>query len=167
MAGLKDVIDYKYEVINAIANSQEIMGLMFDDPNIDMDNDLVYNVRNDNLVDHSFTDDTWTQEKTAIFVECRLNDILTYSVKEMSVVIQIISPNSYIKLDRQVFKGRKGNRNDNIAVAIANLLESEDCGEIDSTIGDLELRECSPVTAPNGFASTQLVFDSSNFRVTE
>lgn len=164
MSGLKDVIDYKYEVINEIANSQEIMGLMFDDPDIDMDDDLVYNVRNDNLVDHSFTDDTWTQEKTAIFVECELSENQSMTVKNMAIIVQIISPNSYIKLDRKKFKKRKGNRNDNIAVAIADLLDGEDCGEIGSTIGEIDLAECSPVTAPNGFTSVRLLFTASNFR---
>mgnify|MGYP004469986923 FL=1 len=164
MAGLKDVIDYKYEVINAIANSQEIMGLMFDNPNIDMDDDLVYNVRNDNLVDHSFTDDTWTAERTAIFVECKMTDLQTVTVKEMAIVIQIISPNGYIKLDRMKFKKRKGNRNDNIAVAVANLLDGADCGNIGSTIGEIQLVESAPVAAPNGFSSVQLVFESENFR---
>lgn len=164
MAGLKDVIEYKYDVINEIANCQEVMGLMFDDPNIDMDGDLVYNVRNDNLVDHSFTDDTWTQEKTAIFVECKLTDMQSITVNKMAIIIQIISPNSYIKLDRKKFKKRKGNRNDNIAVSIANLLDGEDCGEIGSTIGEIELVECAPVAAPNGFSSVQLVFSASNFR---
>lgn len=164
MSGLKDVIDYKYEVINEIANSQEIMGLMFDDPDIDMDDDLVYNVRNDNLVDHSFTDDTWTQEKTAIFVECELSENQSITVKNMAIIVQIISPNSYIKLDRKKFKRRKGNRNDNIAVAIADLLDGEDCGEIGSTIGEIDLVECSPVTAPNGFTSVRLLFTASNFR---
>lgn len=164
MSGLKDVIDYKYEVINEIANSQEIMGLMFDDPDIDMDDDLVYNVRNDNLVDHSFTDDTWTQEKTAIFVECELSENQSMTVKNMAIIVQIISPNSYIKLDRKKFKRRKGNRNDNIAVAIADLLDGEDCGEIGSTIGEIDLVECSPVTAPNGFTSVRLLFIASNFR---
>ena len=164
MAGLKDVIDYKYEIINEISNSQEIMGLMFDDPDIDMDSDLVYNVRKDNLVDHSFTDDTWAQEKTAIFVECKMTKNLSMTVKEMMIVIQIISPNSYIKLDRKKFKRRKGNRNDNIAVAIADLLDGECCGDIDSTIGDIDLVDCAPVTAPNGFSSIQLTFVSANFR---
>lgn len=164
MSGLKDVIDYKYEVINEIANSQEVMGLMFDDPDIDMDDDLVYNVRNDNLVDHSFTDDTWTQEKTAIFVECELSENQSMTVKNMAIIVQIISPNSYIKLDRKKFKKRKGNRNDNIAVAIADLLDGEDCGEIGSTIGKIDLVECSPVAAPNGFTSVRLLFTASNFR---
>lgn len=164
MTGLKDVIDYKYEVINEISNSQEIMGLMFDDPDIDMDSDLVYHVRDDNLVDHSFTDDTWTQEKTAIFVECKMTGTSTSTVKNMAIIIQIISPNSYIKLDRQKFKRRKGNRNDNIAVAIADLLDGEDCGEIGSTIGEIELDECAPTIAPNGFSSVQLVFTAYNFR---
>lgn len=164
MSGLKDVIDYKYEVINEIANSQEIMGLMFDDPDIDMDDDLVYNVRNDNLVDHSFTDDTWIQEKTAIFVECELSENQSTTVKNMAIIVQIISPNSYIKLDKKKFKKCKGNRNDNIAVSIANLLSGEDCGEIGSTIGEIVLVECSPVTAPNGFTSVRLLFTASNFR---
>lgn len=163
--GLKDVIDYKYEVINEITNSQKIMSLMFDKPNIDMDDDLVYNVRNDNVLDHSFTDDTWSQEKTAIFVECKMTDVPTASVKNMVIVIQVISPNSYIKLDRKKFKGYKGNRNDNIAVAIADLLDGEDCGlSINSTIGEIDLIECAPTVAPNGFSSVQLVFEASNFR---
>lgn len=160
MAGLKDVIDYKYEVINKIASSQEIMGLMFDDPNIDMDSDLVYHVRNDNLVDHSFTNITWAQDKTAIFVECRMTELATDTMKSMELIIQVISPNGYINLDRQKFKRRKGNRNDNIGVAIANLLDDFDCG----TIGGLNLEECAPVTAPNGFTSIQLVFAAENFR---
>ena len=160
MAGLKDVIDYKYEVINKIASSQEIMGLMFDDPNIDMDSDLVYHVRKDNLVDHSFTNITWIQDKTAIFVECRMTELATDTMKSMELIIQVISPNGYINLDRQKFKRRKGNRNDNIGVAIANLLDDFDCG----TIGGLNLEECAPVTAPNGFTSIQLVFAAENFR---
>lgn len=160
MAGLKDVINYKYEVINEIASSQEIMGLMFDDPDIDMDSDLVYHVRNDNLVDHSFTNITWTQEKTAIFVECRMTELDTDTMKSMEIIIQVISPNGYINLDRQKFKRRKGNRNDNIGVALAELLDEFDCG----SIGGLNLEECAPVTAPNGFTAIQLVFTAENFR---
>ena len=159
-SGLSDVIEYKYDIISEIANSQAIMGLMFDNPDIDMDDDLVYNVRNDNLLDHSFTDDTWVQEKTAIFVECRMTALPTSTVKDMSVIIQIISPNGYIALDRKKFKGRKGNRNDNIAMEIGNLIDEFDCG----AIGDLALIECAPVTAPNGFSALQLHFTTSDFR---
>lgn len=160
MSGLKDVIDYKYKIINEIANSNTIMGLIFNDPNIDMESDLVTNVRDDNIVDHSFTDDTYTQDRTAIFVECKMLELPSATIKNMGVYIQIISNNGYIKLNRQNFKGIKGNRNDNIAVEIAELIDGFDCG----AIGELALEECAPITAPNGFSSLQLSFTTANFR---
>lgn len=163
MTELTDIIDYKSKAISSIANSKEIMGLLFDDPDISMDGDLVRNVINSSLLDHSLADDTLVQDKTAIFVECKLTGNRSFTVNEMAMIIQIVSPNSYMRLDSQKFKGRKGNRNDNIAVAIVDLFEQDEF-EISSTIGNTELSEHYPITAPNGFSAIQLTFIVSNFR---
>ena len=164
MAGLNDAIDCKNEIINAIAASKEIMGLIFDDPNIDMNGDLVNNVRDNYLFDHSFNGDAWTKEKTAIFVECQLSDVPTRSIKKMEVIIQIASPSSYLKLENEGFKARKGNRNDNIAVAIAGLLENENDSDVDTIIGELELGSCLAASFPSGSDALQMNFTSYNFR---
>ena len=159
MTGFKNVINCKNNVINKIAQSKEIMGLIFDDPDIDMNGASVKNILYNNIFNYGFSGNTFSAEKTAVFIESKVNAI-TESVKNISIIIQIVSPNSYIKLNGEELNNKNCNRNDNIAVAISDLLDDFDCG----SIGGLNLEECSPDISSGTFSSLKMIFTTKDFR---
>lgn len=155
---LDPLIDYKEDIIDMITSDQTIMGLVFDDPNIDMDGDDVFNVRKTNIFDHSYSDNTVQTDKVLILVETGLISVVSKEVNTFEVQIQVICARNYMPLDHSKFKGLRGNRRDNVLRFIAQQLYDARLG-----IGALRLVDVGPVDVPRGFTSMRMTFHSSDF----
>lgn len=156
MATFDAVIKFKYQAIDEILRSQDIMSLMFDTPNIDMDCDAVYNAETHNVYDYSFCDDTFAADKAVLFIESALTNRPSEHFGRVNLIIQVMCNNNYVSLPKTKFKGMLGNRIDNICQSIIRLID----GSTEYGIGRLYLSDCQPCSAPNGFAAKQLVFTS-------
>lgn len=155
---IDQLIDYKEEIIGKLMSDQMIMGLVFDDPTVDLDGDQVANVRATNLFDHSYSDNTVQTDKVLILVETGLLSVLSKEVNTFEVQIQVICARNYMKLDGRKFKGLRGNRRDNVLRYIAQCLFEARLG-----LGVLKLVDCGPVDVPKGFTSMRLVFQTDDF----
>lgn len=157
---MDEIIDYKDLAIKKIIAFQPIMGLIFDDPNIDMESDEVYHARDRNIKDYGVDPDTIQTDKAIIFVQASMLDNKNTNFKDMAVTISIVCNCNYVKLDYTKFKGTKGNRLDNIARQIVLALDDE---EQEYGIGSLTLVQCHPVSVPTGFTAVELVYEVPEF----
>lgn len=154
------IIDYKDLAIKKIIAFQPVMGLLFDDPNIDMESDEVSCAREHSIKDYGVNLDTIQTDKMIIFVQASMLDNNNTNFKDMAITISIVCNCNYIKLDYTKFKGIKGNRLDNIARQIALALDDE---AQEFGIGSLTLVQCHPVAVPTGFSALELVFEVPEF----
>ena len=156
---LSQIIEYKHEVMKAIKASPEIISLMANIPNIDMDSDEACDILENNFFDYSFCDDTFQSDKAVVFVEVAMQSRPSVQFKGLKVMVQVICNKGYAKLDGKLFLGTLGNRRDNIAIEISNVLD----GSAEFGVGDLLLTDCEPVSTPNGFTGIGLTFDAVDF----
>lgn len=162
MAGvshLDEIIDYKNNVINTIASSQPIVGLILDDPNINMERDKAYSVYDNNLFDYNYVDDTQMQASALIMVEVEVPRISTDTVKDMVLYVQVVVSKDYMTLKPSIFKGIKGNRRDNIVRQVDLLLD----GSRGFGIGKLKLESVVIANVPDGYTSTMLTYTVPDF----
>ena len=152
------LIDYKEDIIDSLTKDPVIMGLLFDDPDIDLESDQVENVRATHIFDHAYSDNTVQEDKVLILVETGLLSVLSKEVNTFEVQIQVICARNYMKLDGRKFKGLRGNRRDNICRFIAQMLFGERLG-----LGVLKLVDCGPADVPRGFTSLRMVFQTDDF----
>lgn len=154
-----ELVEYKYKIVNSIEESQSIMSLLVGKQNIDMDSEIVYDACDKQIFDYSFVIDTQLTEKPIILVEVETRNRPNTTYKNISVFIQVICHKDNLKLNG--FKGVKGNRRDNLARQLANLLD----GRKDFGIGKLVFTDCYVVSVPSPYTSLMLVFEVPNFVV--
>lgn len=157
---LDDIIEFKYAVIKSITSSKKVMGLLLNDPNIDLDGDDALDALKNNIFDFDYVDRTIQRSDAFIMVDTEMVKPSSGSMNVWHVYIQIVSEKGYNALDKKIFKGVKGNRKDNIAREVDLLLNGRD----DFGIGKLTLKSVSPSTVPESFTSTLLTYVISDFR---
>ena len=157
---LDEIIDYKDTAIRKMLESQEIMSLIFNTPNIDMESDNVYEAKETTFFDYGINPDTIQTDKVSIYVQASMIGRLNDNFKSMAMTISIVCNVKYIKLDKKMFKGRKGNRIDNIARQIVVALDDDNQ---EFGIGELALTQCRPVSVPQGYTAVELAYQVSDF----
>ena len=155
---IDELINYPAKIINAIAESQEIVGLIFDDPDIDMSSELAESVR-DHLYDYNYIDDTVQEDGVLIMVDSDIVDMPNPNIATIEVYIQIVVNKHYMRLDASKFKGVKGNRRDNITRQIDLLLR----GRRDFGISRFELESAITASVPKKFTSKMLTYAVSDY----
>lgn len=155
---IDQLIDFKEDVIEMMMADKELMGLVFDDPDIDLDSDEVFNVRDTNIYDHSYSDETVQTDGVIILVETELIGVLSKEINSFNIIIQVIVARNYMKLDTRRFKGLRGNRRDNVIRRIEMLLHDKRL-----SLGRLSLIDCGPVDVPRGFTSVRMVLSCDDF----
>ena len=155
---LKSIRDYKYQAISQMRASKEVMGLILNNPDINMSSEETFLAQENSFIDHNFCDDTFQSDKVVIFVEGAMVRRPSDRFMMGELYIQIVCNKDYISLNTDVFKGVLGNRNDNLASLISGIL---DLNTDDAYgVGNLVLVECSPKQVPSGFSSLMLVFQT-------
>lgn len=156
---LDEIIDYKKDIIKKLGLSKEVVGLLLDDPDIDMGSDKAYKVFDDNLFDYNYVDDTQSSTKPLIMVDVEIASIPTDTIKDMYIFVQVAVPKLQMKLDGKKFTGVKGNRKDNLLRQIDLLLNNS----LDFGIGRLKLDRVNVAVVPDSYTSTLLTYSISDF----
>lgn len=157
---LDDMTRYKEAVIRKIAVSQKVIGLLLNDPNIDLDSDEANDVIDRNIFDYDYIDRTVQRADAYIMVDSELDYPTSGSMNQWRVYVQVVCAKAFNSLDHKIFKGVPGNRRDNLAQEIDALLN----GERFIGIGDLELLSAAPASVPDTFTSMLLTYRVHDFR---
>ena len=156
---LDEIIDYKKTIINKIGLSKDVVALLTDNPLIDMDSDVAYDVFDKNLYDYNYVDDTQTADTSLVMVDVEVPSVPTGTIKDLYVFVQVVVPKAQMKLDVTKFNGVKGNRKDNLLRQIDLLLNnSEEFG-----LGGLKLESVRIAAVPDKYTSTLLTYSISDF----
>ena len=157
---LDDMTRYKEAIIRKIAASQKVIGLLVNDPMIDMDSDEANDIIDRNIFDYDYIDRTVQRSDAYIMVDSELDYPTSGTMNQWRVYVQIVCAKTFNSMDHKIFKGVSGNRRDNLAQEIDALLN----GERFIGIGDLELLSAAPATVPDTFTSMLLTYRVHDFR---
>lgn len=157
---LADMTLYKEEIIRKIASSQSVIGLLVNDPHVDMDGDAANDIIDRNIFDYDYIDRTVQRSDAYIMVDSELDYPTSGTMNQWRVYIQIVCAKTFNALDHKVFKGVSGNRRDNLAQEVDVLLN----GQRFIGIGQLELISAAPATVPDTFTSMLLTYRVHDFR---
>lgn len=155
---IDQLVDYNQLVVNRILSSQNVMGLIANDPSLDLDSDAAAEWE-DHVFDHAWVDDTVQEAGAFITVDVDIPEMSSGTIKQMRVYIEILVSKNYMKLSPSRFKGCKGNRRDNIVRQVDLLVN----GSYDFGIGRLDLKNIRTVTTANKFAGKLLTYEVSDF----
>ena len=157
---LDDMTLYKEAIIRKIAASQKVIGLLVNDPMIDMDSDEANDIIDRNIFDYDYIDRTVQRSDAYIMVDSELDYPTSGTMNQWRVYVQIVCAKTFNSMDHKIFKGVSGNRRDNLAQEIDALLN----GERFIGIGDLELLSAAQATVPDKFNSILLTYRVHDFR---
>lgn len=157
---LDDMTLYKEAIIRKIASSQKVIGLLVNDPMIDMDSDEANDIIDRNIFDYDYIDRTVQRSDAYIMVDSELDYPTSGTMNQWRVYVQIVCAKAFNSMDHKIFKGVSGNRRDNLAQEIDALLN----GERFIGIGDLELLSAAPANVPDTFTSMLLTYRVHDFR---
>lgn len=161
MPNLDPAIDYASNIVKKLAQSQKVVALIFDDPDIDMDGSKAQSVCDTRIFDYNFVDETVKEVGAYILVEADVVKRPTGATNRYEINIYVVCHKTYMKLDPKKFKGMRGNRRDNISRCIDELLE----GSREFGIGKLHLVGFDTVGAPMKMSARQLVYLTPEFAV--
>ena len=155
---LDDLINYKENVIRSISESQKVLSLISNNPNI-----VVGSAEAEDIVDNHIYNFDYvpTTQQTSTAVVLIDSDMVraTSTTKRVELYVQIIVSKNYMDLRGQGFIGLKGNRRDNLIRFIDLLISnSQDYG-----IGRLNLESAITAKVPDDFTSKLLTYVTPNF----
>lgn len=152
---LDEMVDYKYEVMSKLQANQMVMGIMSDNPNIDLESDEAEELCNNHFHDYLFIFDTVETARADVMVESTVLDV-DGAIKSMEIYVQVSVSANYMKMN---YPGIKGNRLDNLCRYIDLALR----GSRDFGIGRLQLEDCTIDAVPDDFVSKMLVYKIPDF----
>ena len=155
---LDELINYKAKIINTLGSSQEVMGLIADDPNIDLNSEEADRILTDNIKDFNYLSDTTQKASAFILVDVEIPKISSGTIKDMVAYVQVVVNKDYMKLG-DAFKGVKGNRKDNLVRQVDLLLN----GQRGYGISRLDLEQVTVVSVPDTYTSTLLTYEVVDF----
>lgn len=159
---LDEIVDYPGLVILKLLENQLISDLLVNFRNADID-DLEDNDGNwKYFFDWDHIPETTQEVKAAFCIDTDIVSIPNTTTKRLELYVSVYCSQAYMKLNRQIFKGVKGNRINNlIRQADKTLRGSRDFG-----IGKLELKNVLTVTSGNtAFAKKVLTYSIPNFNL--
>ena len=155
---IDELVDYSYKARSLIINNQEIMALIADDPNYDLDGDTADEIEA-RVKDHDYVDETTLIADAYVMVETEMTNLSSPTMKTMYLYVNVVLSKKFMDMNPKKFKGYKGNRRDNIARLINNLLnDNRDFG-----VGDLKLISATVGSVPTGFTSRILTYEVPSF----
>lgn len=157
---LDDLIGYKEAVIRKITQSATVIGLLLDDPSVDMTSDAANDIIDRNIFDFDYVDRTIQRSDAYIMVDSELDRPTSGTMNQWYLFVQVVCSKTYNTLDHKLFKGVNGNRRDNLAKQIDLLLN----GERFIGIGRLELVSVAPASVPDTFTSMLMTYRVVDFR---
>lgn len=143
-------------IINKLASSKEVTGLILNNQNIDMaseDAEKVY----DHLYDYDYVDDTIQEACTVVTVCADMARASSPTMKHIKIYIHITCSKDIMRL--KGFRGVKGNRAMNIVRQIDLLLN----GSREFGIGRLQLEQITNSVTTKPFASVLMTYSIEDF----
>lgn len=131
---------------------------MADTPNIDLDGEYADNITA-RVKDHDYVDETCLTANAYVSIESEVLNLNTPAIKSMALYVQVICSKEYMSIDPKLFPGIKGNRRDNIARLVDNILNDE----LGYGIGGLKLTSASIASVPTGYTSRLLTYEVPSF----
>ncbi len=156
---LDEIISYKDKIIKEIGLSKEVVGLLLDNPNINMESDEAYSVFDNNLYNYNYIDETQTSARSLIMVDIEIPAILTGTIKDIYIYVQIAVPKETMVLDTSKFAGIKGNRKDNLLRQVDLILNNQS----GFGIGKLFLQSVTVASCPSKYTSSLLTYSIPSF----
>lgn len=153
---LDPIIDYKYNVISALQNAPEIIGLITNKQNIDLESQSAIDSMNDNFHDYLYVDETAQEARADLMIEAVATKINSGTIQTLELYVQVLVSKNYMDLK---FKGVKGNRLDNLCRYVDLYLR----GSRDYGIGALQIQDCLLNAVPQDFVSKMLVYEIKDF----
>lgn len=157
---LDDLITYKEKVIEALATSPEVMGLLANNPEIDLEGEETENLLERNIFDYDYVDGTMEHHDAYIMVDAELIQPTSSTFNKWYLYVQVVCAKAFNDIDKKLFRGLKGNRRDNIARYVDVLLN----GSREFGVGKLVLQSAAPATVPEKFTSMLLTYEIRDFR---
>ena len=157
---LDDLIAYKENVIMAMSQSQDVMGLLANDPAIDLDSEKAEDLLERNIFDYDYIDGTLERHDAYIMVDDELVQPSSGTFNRWLLYVQIVCAKTFNDIDKKLFRGVKGNRRDNLARSVDALLN----GSRDYGVGKLVLMSVAPANVPDKFTSLLLTYEIRDFR---
>lgn len=155
---IDELIDCSQMIVKAILNSKEVMGLIANNPDIDLDDPNIAEWE-EHVFDHAWVDDTVQEAGAFVTVDVDIPDVPTGTIKDVRIYVEVLVSKAYMKLTPSLFKGVRGNRRDNIARQIDLLIN----GSKDFGIGRLDLASVMTTNTTNKFTGKLLVYEVNNF----
>jgi hypothetical protein len=162
LTNLDEIVDYPDKIALALSQDQTIVGLLLDNPNIDMINDEPKTLGTQ-IFDYNFFPDTQTDSLSYITIDTVVSNGKNDTTKMLNIIVTVISNKTNMKLEPTIFQGVAGNRRDNLIRYTDLVIRRMD----NLGIGKLQLSPRTPI-APVSIGSTnytakQLVYEIPNF----
>lgn len=157
---LSDGIRYKTEVIRQICASQPIIGLLGNDPDIDLGSEEASFLMDTTIYDFNYISKTVERADAFIMVDSDMISPTSGTMNAWELYVQIVCHKEYVSLDPSIFKRVVGNRLDNLTCEVDQVLN----GTRLFGIGQLELSSCTTAVVPDSFSSKMLTYRINEFR---
>jgi len=155
---LDEIIEYINKVAIALSTSQEVVSLITNDPATPPEDvDLI----GSHIFDYDYVDDTTVETSAFICLDVEIPRVQNENIKDIELKVFIICHKNYMRLDSKVFKGRRGNRRDNLSREIDALLQ----GNKSFGIGKLNLEAFDTITVPPRYTGKMLRYNVSDFNI--
>ena len=156
---LDEIIKYKEIVKDMLSNSQMVLALIANDPNLKLDSNQAVDVSDQHIFDYDYIDGTQTQVGAFIMIDVDMIDRATPNIKDLVIYVQVVVSKSYMDLKGSGFLGMKGNRRDNISrFADLCINNSTEFG-----IGRIGLDRAISATVPDTYTSKLLTYSIPDF----
>ena len=155
---IDEIVDFSYKIRSKIIQNQEVMALISDNPNYDPDGDEA-DTYESHVLDHYYNDETGLSAGAYVLVDTDMVDLPTPTMKKIFVYVAVVCTKGYMSMDPKRFRGVKGNRRDNIARLINNMLDDS----LEFGVGDLQLTSAMLGSVPTGYTSRILTYEVPNY----
>ncbi len=160
---LDQIVDYPAKVMLRIAEDKYCTGLLTNKAFAEVGEDDIDRAADEFIKDYQYVDDTVQTTAAYIWVEMEVNRVDNKTMKGIRLYVSVACHKNYMTLNRQTFKGIKGNRRDNLVRFVDKVLNnSEFLG-----LGALKLHSVKTVTPINNFTIREITYEIPDFNIVE
>lgn len=162
---LDEIVNYSNTIALKLSESQEVIGLIYNDPNIDIYSPAVESTLFEKYIfDYDYINETLQDERSIICIDTDFPRFTSSSIKDVDISILVAVHKGRMDLNPKgsppIFKGVRGNRRDNLVREIDFILR----GSNDFGIGQLELSSIKRVNIGNNrFTAKLMLYKSKEF----
>lgn len=160
---LDQIVEYPAKVMLRIAEDKYCTGLLINKAFDKVGEDEIDTAAEEFIKDYQYVDDTVQQVAAYIWVEMEVNRVDNKTMKGIRLYVSVACHKNYMTLNRQMFKGIRGNRRDNLVRFVDKVLNnSEFLG-----LGALKLHSVRTVTPINSFTIREITYEIPDFNIVE